>query len=304
MNSPLQLGLVGLDTSHVVIFTDVFNNPASKQALAGARVVAAYPGGSPDLASSISRVPGYTAELRDKHGVKIMDTIEAVVAASDAVLLTSLDGRVHRAQFERIAAVAGARPVFVDKPFATTSAEARAIVAAAERHGVRMFSSSSLRFSEALQRVVTPATRPAVRGADFCGSAAHEPTNPGLFWYGIHPTEMLFATMGRGCRSVRCVSTTAYDLATGVWADGRIGTVRGNRTGNYEFHGVVHFEKHSAHVNVPAEPKSFFASLTENLLPFLQGGPAPVEAAETLELIRFIEAANESSAQGGREVLL
>jgi hypothetical protein len=143
-----------------------------------------------------------------------------------------------------------------------------------------------------------------VRGADFCGAAAHEPTNPGLFWYGIHPVEMLFTTMGRGCRSVRCVSNDAYDLATGLWSDGRIGTVRGNRTGNYEFHGVVHFEKSSAHVNVPAEPKSFFSSLAEQVVAFIAGGGTPVEPEETIELIRFIEAANESSGNGGREVVL
>ena len=304
MNSPIKLGLIGLDTSHVVVFADVFNNPASTKALPGARLVAAWPGGSPDLASSISRVPGYTAELRDKWGVQILDSIEAVVTASDAILLTSLDGRVHRVQFERVAAAAKGKSVFVDKPFALSTADARAIFATAGKHNVRMFSSSSLRFSEALKRVVTPENRAQVRGADFCGAAAHEPTNPGLFWYGIHPTEMLFAAMGRGCKSVRCVSTENYDLATGVWADGRIGTVRGNRTGNYEFHGVVHFEKNSAHINVPAETKSFFSCLAETILAFLNGGPVPVEAEETIELIRFIEAANESSANGGREIVL
>ena len=36
----LKLGIIGLDTSHVIVFTDTFNNPASKQALKGARVTA------------------------------------------------------------------------------------------------------------------------------------------------------------------------------------------------------------------------------------------------------------------------
>jgi hypothetical protein len=67
---------------------------------------------------------------------------------------------------------------------------------------------------------------------------------------------------------------------------------------------VVHFEKNSAHVNVPAESKSFFTSLAENVVAFLSGGPVPVEKEETIETIRFIEAANESAANGGREVLL
>ena len=300
----LKLGLIGLDTSHVTIFSDMFNNPLSKQPLKGVKVVAAWPGGSPDLPSSISRVPGYTAELRDKFGVRILDSIEAVVAASDAVFLSSLDGRVHREQFARIAPVAQGRLVFVDKPFATTSADARAIFATAQQHNIKLFSSSSLRFTGALTRVVTPATRPTVRGADFHGPAALEPTNPGFFWYGIHGVEMLYATMGRGCRSVRTVSTKDHDVVTGEWADGRLGTFRGNRGGNWEFHGLVHFEKNSVHINVPAESKGFFACLADAIMEFLRTGVVPVEPAETIELIRFIEAANESRDHGGREVVL
>ena len=66
----LRLGMIGLDTSHVVAFTELLNDPAAKGHVAGAKVVAAFKGGSPDIASSISRVEGYTATLRDKFGVK------------------------------------------------------------------------------------------------------------------------------------------------------------------------------------------------------------------------------------------
>jgi predicted dehydrogenase len=304
MNPPgdLKLGIIGLDTSHVLVFSDIFNNPASKLALKGARVTVAWPGGSPDVPSSISRVAGYTAELRDKFGVTIVDSPEAVASACDAILLTSLDGRTHPGQFARIAAFG--KPVFMDKPFAVSTADAKAIFATAKQHNVKLFSSSSLRFTEALTKVVTPETRATVRGADFCGAAAHEPTNPGLYWYGIHAVEMLFTTMGRGCRSVRCVSNKDYDLATGIWADGRIGTVRGSRTGNYEMHGLVHFEKTTAAVNVQTQVKPFYASLTEEFLAFFQGGATPIDPEETIEMMRFIEAANESSAANGKEIML
>ena len=110
MNAPLKLGLIGLDTSHVIVFTETFNNPAAKQPLKGARVTTAWPGGSPDVPASISRVAGYTAELRDKWGVTIVDSPEAVAQACDAILLTSLDGRTHPGQFARIAPYG--KPVF------------------------------------------------------------------------------------------------------------------------------------------------------------------------------------------------
>jgi hypothetical protein len=304
-NSPeLKLGIIGLDTSHVIVFSDEFNNPKAKHHIEGARVVAAFPGGSPDLPSSIDRVPGYTKDLREKYGVEIMDSIEAVVAASDAILHTSLDGRTHLEQFKRIAAAGPGKPVFVDKPFALSTAVAKEIFAIAAQHGCPIFTSSSLRFTGALTRIVTPKTRPTVKGAQFHGPAALEPTNPGFYWYGIHPIEMLYTAMGTGCRSVRCQSFEQHDIITGVWADGRIGTVQTNRTGNYEYTGLVHFEKNTALINVQAETKGFFTCLAETILEFFRTGQPPVAAAETIELIRFIEAANESRAHDGRNVLM
>lgn len=304
MNQELKLGIIGLDTSHVIVFGDAFNNPAAKAPVAGARVVAAWPGGSHDLALSIGRVAGYTQELREKFGVRILGSIEEVVAASDAILHTTLDGRVRFEQFQRIAAAGPGKPVFLDKPFALHGIDARAIFNVAAKFKSPIFTSSSLRFSGALTRVVTPETRPLVKGAHFHGPGSLEPTNPGFYWYGIHAIEMLYTAMGRGCRSVRVVSNDQFDLITGVWADGRIGSAHCNRIGNDKYHGLVHFEKQTAIIDVQAETKGFFTCLSEAIVEFFRTGRPPVEAEETIELIRFIEVANESRANNGREVLL
>src|SRR5512146_3248668 len=68
-----RVGIVGLDTSHVVAFTELMNNPAKNY---GCKVVVGYPGGSPDIESSISRVKGYTETLQKKFGVEIVGSIE------------------------------------------------------------------------------------------------------------------------------------------------------------------------------------------------------------------------------------
>src|SRR5580704_4713713 len=74
----IRLGLVGLDTSHASAFTSILHNPSDPFHIPGARVVAAFPGGSPDMPISISRVGGFTTELRDMYGVRIMDAPEDV----------------------------------------------------------------------------------------------------------------------------------------------------------------------------------------------------------------------------------
>ena len=76
---PLRAGIIGLDTSHVTAFTALLNNPKNTGDLAGVRVVAAYPGGSPDLPDSINRVEGFTKTLREKYKVEIVDSIDELL---------------------------------------------------------------------------------------------------------------------------------------------------------------------------------------------------------------------------------
>ena len=65
MSTPLRIGMIGLDTSHVIGFTKLLNNPESEHHVPGGRVVVAYPGGSSDFELSWSRVEGFTTQLRD-----------------------------------------------------------------------------------------------------------------------------------------------------------------------------------------------------------------------------------------------
>ena len=52
----IKIGIIGLDTSHVIAFTKAFNDAKAEGPLANCKVVAAYPKGSPDIESSTSRV--------------------------------------------------------------------------------------------------------------------------------------------------------------------------------------------------------------------------------------------------------
>src|SRR5215469_13597146 len=72
----IRLGVIGTDTSHVPAFAQLLNSaPGAKDHVDGARVVAAYRGGSKDIESSISRVEEYANDVRSKWGVEIVDSI-------------------------------------------------------------------------------------------------------------------------------------------------------------------------------------------------------------------------------------
>ncbi len=146
----LRAGMIGLDTSHVVEFVNLLNNPKAKGELAEMTVVAAYPGGSPDLPISWDRVKGFTDTLR-KKGVKIVDSIPELLEQVDVILLESVDGRPHLAQARPV--IAAGKPLFIDKPMAASLADAIQIFRLAKAKNVPCFSASSLRFGSGAQAV-------------------------------------------------------------------------------------------------------------------------------------------------------
>jgi predicted dehydrogenase len=295
MNKEIKIGMVGLDTSHVVAFTKLLNDPQNEFHVPGGKVVTAYPGGSPDFDRSASRVEDFTNQLRDDYGVRMADSIEAVAEECDAIMLESVDGRVHLPQFQTLAPYG--KPVFIDKPMTVSFNEAEAIAVLAEQHRVPLMSASSLRFAEPLQAALADESKGTIIGVDMYGPMAIVPTQPGYFWYGIHSIEMLFASMQGTPRQVSVTTNADYDVIVSVWNDGRIGTVRGNRQGNNGFGAMIHRRKGTQYVDAKAA-KPYYASLLESIMKMFHGGNAAIEIEETLSIIRFIEAANESRATG------
>src|SRR5215472_17090630 len=87
----LRLGIIGTDTSHVAAFTKILNDPNSPDYVPGARVVAAYKGGSPDVEASYTRVDKFAEELRTKWNLAIVGDIPALCCRVDGILLESVD---------------------------------------------------------------------------------------------------------------------------------------------------------------------------------------------------------------------
>jgi hypothetical protein len=292
----LRLGLVGTDTSHVLDFANDFNDPSSPGHVAGARIVAAFKGGSPDLPASRDRIDRFTRTLQDKYGVEIVATIAELCARVDGVLLTSVDGRVHLAQVREIAAAR--KPMFIDKPLASTLDDAREIARVAQEAGVAWFSTSTLRYG------VTP-----LRSADLDGVAVWGPGpleehhQLDLSWYAVHEAEMLYALLGTGCEVVTRTASADADEVTCRWKDGRIGSMRALRP--YADFGAVVFRRNAkgqtSQVSVPAAEH---APLAREVVKFFTTGVPPVPNQETLELFAFLDAAQRSKDAAGQPVRL
>jgi len=295
---PLKAGIIGLDTSHVVAFTQSLNNPKAEGVLARIRIVAAYRGGSPDIKDSQDRLEGFTKTLREKFHVEIVDSIDELLKRVDVVFLESVDGRPHLEQVKPV--LRAKKPVFIDKPVAGSLADALEIYRLAKETGTPCFSSSSLRFSSGIRSVRGNPKFGDVLGCDAYGPCSLEPHHPDLFWYGIHGVETLFTIMGPGCVSVTRVQTKNGEFVTGTWKDGRVGTFRGIRAGKTDYGAMVFGTKSVG----PSGGFTGYEPLVVEICKFFVSGEPPVSAEETLEIYAFMEAADESKRRGGAPVTL
>ena len=292
----MRLGIIGTDTSHVAAFTHILNDDTSPDHIPGARVVAAYKGGSKDVESSYTRVDKYAEELRGKWKVEIVNDIPSLCKRVDAVLLESVDGRKHLEQARPV--IAAGKPLFIDKPLASTLEDAREIARLAKEAGVPWFSSSSLRYGD----IATTMKHADTTGVTTWGPGPVEEHHYlDLSWYAIHPIEMLYALMGTGCEEVTRTYTPNADLVVGRWKDGRIGAVRALRP--YGDYGAVVFRPKAVEQSRPKAAAGYRPLLVE-IIKFFETKQPPVPNEETLEIFAFMDAAQRSKAEGGKPMRL
>jgi predicted dehydrogenase len=291
----LRAGIIGTDTSHVPEFTATFQSHPEWRI----KVVAAYKGGSPDLPISANRLEGFAKTIQEKHGVEIVDSIDALLTKVDVLLLESVDGRPHLAQVTPV--LKAGKRVFIDKPLAGNLDDARAIVRLSTETRTPFFSSSSYRFHPDIPRL---RDNPGV--GKVTTVQASSPFNvmehhPDLYYYGIHGVEALYAVMGRGCVSVSRKSDGKADVTTGKWQDGRIGVYYGPLKST-DKQPIVRIQGDTGVAET--SPSTPYDALAIEIAQFFHTGRSPVDSAETIEIFEFMSAAQSSKERGGAEVPL
>ena len=210
-----------------------------------------------------------------------------------------MDGAQHLEQFRQLAEFG--KPVFVDKPLACSYADAKAIFELAREKGIPLMTASSMRFAAGVGDVLPAGA--AVFAAEGFGPLAFLPDYRDYFWYGIHTAEIVYRYLGRGCEEVRSISGSGIELVTGRWKDGRIGQITGNSVGSGNF-GVLLVTGEGHRVSVQNADIPYMFPMAAAILEFFRSGVSPVDPAESLEIIAFLEAASRSRASGGKTVTL
>jgi len=293
----LNLGIVDCDSSHSIEFARRINQIGvdREQFVEGARVTMAWPGES-DM--SPDRVPLFTRQLADAD-VEIVDHPEQMIGQIDGVLILSVSGKPHLHRVRPF--IEAGIPAFVDKPFTCALADAESIESLATEHDVCVWSSSALRYStdllELRQRLDDLGK---LNGAVTYGPALRAQGNPGFFHYLIHPIEILYTLLGTHCVAVTATEADEGDSVTGVWADGRIGTVRGDRHGQLAYGSTSLTTAGSLWTTIST--RFSYRNLCRQIVESFESGIPGVPLKTTIEIVRFILAANQSSESGGHPV--
>lgn len=293
----LRLGIVDFDSSHSIEFTRRFNHVGvpPEQYVEGARVVAGWPGDS-DMAPE--RIPGFTTEI-EACGVDVVDTLDDLVSEVDAILILSLSGSAHLGRVEAL--IDSGLPMFVDKPFTCSAADAAAILELAESTETLIWSSSGLRFADEVVQLQNDLQRVGpLHGLLSYGPAWRNEGNPGYFHYAIHPIEQALTCMGPDWEWVSAATSPGADIVTAGWHDGRMATIRLSRSGATAY-GLVAFAEQGV-LPRSVSTRSVYRNLCREIVNAFETGAPPVSLADTVSLVRFLEGALLSEQSGGRRI--
>ena len=298
-----KVGIIGLDTSHVIAFTKIMNveKPSDTE---GFRVTHAYQWGSKDIVSATNRYPKYLAQMKEM-GVEIVPTIDDLIASVDCICLETNDGREHLWQAEKV--FKSGKPCFIDKPLAHNLHDALEIYDLGKKLNAKYFSSSALRFGKVVQAVRAGAYGP-IRTVALTSPAPEEAQGTHNFysWYGIHGFEPYVAMMGTGAEKVSCFRSATDDVINIAYADGHMGQLHFFRHDWTTYTGYV----------LPLKPKDAadpavlfdgypgYEPLLREIVKFFRTGVVPFPPEETLEIATLMEVAEMSAKRGGMPVTL
>ena len=235
------------------------------------------------MAVGISHLTGMTTDQWcEKFGIVRCNTIAELVEKSDYIIVLSPDNCEMHYELSHEALSSG-KPVYVDKTFAESKAEALRIFAAGPS---ACFSSSALRFSEKL------------KAADRDGIEAMVCTGPGQpVNYLIHQLEPVAMVMGTEVADVCWSGRGSANSWLLRFRDGRSACINMLPGADFEFRLVRGEKTQLVAVNDP-----FFQRFIEAMLEFFRTEKAPVDHKTTVAIMAIREACLKAMEQPGSRI--
>lgn len=190
---PYRVGIVGTDNSHAAIFSQIANGVDQANYVPGFEVTHLF-----GLDSKRNQ------EVAEKGKISnIVSKPSEMLGKIDVAFVEFRHGGLHLKYAKPF--IEKGIPVFVDKPLAASTVDARKVLQLAKKKRIPFTSFSTLRFAAAVQEFKSLVSAEQPVYLSVLGPGDMKSEYGGLIFYGIHPAEILNEIAGQGVKEVMAV---------------------------------------------------------------------------------------------------
>jgi predicted dehydrogenase len=286
----LNIGIIGLDTSHSIEFTRRIQAPdcPPDQKVKGMKVVTCL-----RFPSAFQSEPDQDKrqQILESWGVAVTKNLDEATCDVDALMLEINDPGLHLEYFQKIVNIG--KPIFVDKPPADTVANAQEIGRLAKEKKIRIFSASSLRFGPQVLQIAKE--MPQAKICFSIGCLGKAPKGSSIVWYGVHVVEMLQQVMGIGAKKAYACKDAIGIMAIIEYSYNRRGLIQLTE-GDYQYGIMAQDAKTKKYYNV--DSSRLYTDLLNRIRDFFNGAKPAVGWEESVEVQAILNAIDQSVTTG------
>lgn len=280
----IRLALLQTDSSHAEVYQDL-----------------AVPEVGVRVAHLWGADAGRTAAVA-RDGVRVCADLEQAIADVDGIMICGRWGDGHRAVAE--AALQAEVPVYVDKPFTNSAADADHLLALYRDAGVPLFSASPLRFAAEVEEAAAALDGLEVFGGSVAGLGQWPDLGPKaceVYFYGIHVMELVTALFGIGIEAVTTHRGERLETALLRYPGGRQVALNLLMRGAERYEATVLTADGTR--QIAADPAGdFYERTLARVRDFVRSGRPPIDEAETRQNIHVLAAIERARQDQGRWV--
>jgi predicted dehydrogenase len=286
----VRIGILGTDNSHSIGYSQFFNNKKGKDYIPGAKVVAIY--GLEDKRNK---------EVAEKGMVPtIVKRPTDMIGMIDAAIVDFRKGSQHLKYAAPF--IKAGIPTFIDKPFASSVADAKKIVALSKKHRTPITTFSSLRFGAGIERFKKDVAKLGrVRSVVMLGPGNARDQYDGIFFYAVHQVEFMLEVFGNNVVSARGVDHDGMLVASVLYKNGLVATMHEINVGWTPFKATATGEDGHAEYDYKASEDGFVVA-ARTALKMFRTGKMPYSYKDMIVSTRVLGAIDKSMKSGGREV--
>ena len=268
-----------------------------------ARLLAGTPG--IDLVAVVDTAPGRAAEIASQHGGEAFEDWRDVRGRVDAVTIAvPTESHADIA----VGCIEAGAAVLVEKPLASSVADATRIVDAAARHGVICAAGHSERFNPAVAAALPHVKDPRFIEVHRLGAFPDRGLDVDvIFDLMIHDLDLLLATVGSDVVDIEAVGVNVLTPKTDIanarlrFASGCIANLTASRISRDRVRKARFFQRASyVSIDFAAREVEVYRLVAGDGRPSIEGGRLTVAKDEPLrrELDDFVQAVREGRAPG------